>query len=104
MHPYLPMKSKKGVRMRHDSESDRFVLCSEAIVLACRCGVRLVLLGREADWHSEGRTEFACECGGTLALAHNFDEETLLAEEALDDAEAPSVKELIRRLRTTDWP
>ena len=46
-----------------------FVLCSGCIGLECDgCGERLVLLGREEDWRSEGRTEFECECGVKLTL------------------------------------
>jgi hypothetical protein len=46
-----------------------FVLCSGYIGLECDgCGERLVLLGREEDWRSEGRTEFECECGEKLTL------------------------------------
>jgi hypothetical protein len=70
--------------------------CSELevsgrIVLGCgSCGERVVLLGREDDWHSEGRTVFACECGARLTLADR------LGEEDLDFAE------LLRELRTTN--
>jgi hypothetical protein len=43
---------------------------SDRIVLGCEaCGERVVLLGREDDWHSEGRSSFTCECGAKLALA-----------------------------------
>ncbi len=56
------------------SESDRFVLCSERIVLECKCKERLVLLGFEDDWRSEGRTAFECECGEELTLADRLDE------------------------------
>ena len=43
---------------------------SEQIVLGCgSCGERVVLLGREGDWHSEGRGTFACGCGAELTLA-----------------------------------
>ena len=54
--------------------------CSELevsgrIVLGCAtCGERIVLLGREDDWHSEGRTAFACECGTRLTLADRVGE------------------------------
>jgi hypothetical protein len=60
--------------MRWSSESDRFVLCSERIVLECKCKERLVLLGFEDDWRSEGRTAFECECGEELTLADRLDE------------------------------
>ena len=62
--------------MRRSSESDRFVLCSERIILECRCGERLVLLGFEDDWRSEGRTTFECECGRELTLADRLDEKS----------------------------
>jgi hypothetical protein len=42
---------------------------SKRIVLECRCGERLVLLGREDDWYAEGRNTFGCECGEELTLA-----------------------------------
>jgi len=42
---------------------------SEQIVLECKCGERLVLLGREDDWYAEGRNTFECECGKELTLA-----------------------------------
>jgi hypothetical protein len=43
---------------------------SARIVLGCGCGERLVLLGREDDWHAEGRDAFECECGEKLTLAN----------------------------------
>ncbi len=76
--------------MRQSSEPERFVLCSERIVLECRCGERMVLLGLEEDWGSEGRTAFKCECGEELTLADRLDEEALGA------------KGLLRRLRAPD--
>lgn len=51
--------------MRRSSEIE----ASGRIVLECGCGERLVLLGREDDWYSEGRGTFACECGNELALS-----------------------------------
>ena len=62
--------------MQKTSESDRFVVCSEHIVLECKCGERLILLGFESDWHSEGRTTFECECGQELTFADRLDKET----------------------------
>jgi hypothetical protein len=59
--------------------------CSELevsgrIVLGCgSCGERVVLLGREDDWHSEARTVFACECGARLTLVDRVGEEGDLA-------------------------
>jgi hypothetical protein len=41
---------------------ESFVDCSTSIVIDCRCGEKLLLLGRESDWGSEERT--ALECGG----------------------------------------
>jgi hypothetical protein len=74
--------------MRRSSE--RFVLCSERIILKCRCGERLILLGLEADWRSEGRTAWSCECGEELTLADRLDETDT------------GVKVLLRRLGTSD--
>jgi hypothetical protein len=70
------------------SESDRFVLCSEHIILECRCGERLVLLGFESDWRREGHTTFECECGEELTLADRIDEDVV------------SFNVLLRRFRT----
>ena len=42
---------------------------SGRIDLECRsCGERLVLLGGEDDWSTEGHTAFACGCGAQLTL------------------------------------
>jgi predicted SprT family Zn-dependent metalloprotease len=42
---------------------------SGRIVLRCKkCTQRLILLGLEEDWVSEGRTEFECKCGKRLTL------------------------------------
>jgi hypothetical protein len=63
--------------MQKSPESDRFVVLSEHIALECnKCGERLILLGFESDWHSEGRTTFECECGEKLTLADRIDGET----------------------------
>ena len=59
------------------SEPVRFVPCSKSIVLECECGERLVLLGREEDWHREGRTTFECECGKILTLDDRIEEGAL---------------------------
>jgi DNA-directed RNA polymerase subunit RPC12/RpoP len=49
---------------------ERFITCSKSIVLECRCGEKLILLGREADWRKEGHTVFVCSgCGKKLSLA-----------------------------------
>lgn len=48
---------------------------SDRIVLRCgACGERVVLLGREDDWYSEGRSSFACGCGAKLTLADRVGE------------------------------
>ncbi len=62
--------------MRRSLESDRFVLCSEHIILECRCGERLILVGFESDWQWEGRTTFECECGERLTLADRLHEDS----------------------------
>lgn len=72
------------------SETDSFIVCSEEITLECHCGERLVLLGFESDWHSEGRTTFECECGEELTLADRV------------DADAFDFNGLLRRFRTFD--
>ena len=49
---------------------EHFITCSKSIVLECRCGEKLILLGREADWRKEGHTIFTCGgCGTELSLA-----------------------------------
>jgi hypothetical protein len=47
------------------------------VVLGCeRCGERLVLIGLERDWTSDGRTAFACGgCGGELTFADRLGED-----------------------------
>jgi hypothetical protein len=48
---------------------EHFVTCSKSIILRCRCGQTLLLLGREADWRKEGRSVFQCSgCGKKLSL------------------------------------
>lgn len=56
---------------------EREVDCSGRIVLECRCGERLTLLGLEEDWRSEERTNFECKCGDRLTLSNRLDEEAL---------------------------
>ena len=61
----------RGCGMQQVSEvpSEHFVACSKAIVLECRCGEKLILLGPEEDWRKEEHTVFTCSgCGGTLFL------------------------------------
>jgi hypothetical protein len=54
---------------------------SGRIVLECAsCGERLVLLGREEDWSSEGRGAFACECGAELTLADRVGEDRAISK------------------------
>jgi hypothetical protein len=84
--------------MRRDPESEQYVLCSERMVLECKCGERLVLLGLEEDWYSELRTVFDCECGERLTLANRLDEDGLILVDSSDDA-ARGVRELLRSLR-----
>ena len=53
----------------HHRSSERFVTCSTSIVLECRCGEKLLLLGHEADWRTQGHTVFeCCGCGKKLSL------------------------------------
>ncbi len=49
---------------------------SGVVVLGCvRCGERLVLLGLEQDWRSDGRTAFVCGgCGEELTIADRLGE------------------------------
>ncbi len=77
------------MRRHSEPEPERFVPCSERVVLECGCGERLVLLGLEEDWYSEGRTAFECECGRRITLADRVDEE------------GSYVPDPIRALRTT---
>ncbi len=77
--------------MQPDSEPECFVSCSDQIVLQCRCGEVLILLGLEEDWHSE-RTVFKCRCGQGLTLADRPTEEPLIPGEEL------AARELLRRL------
>lgn len=52
-----------------EPRAERLVTCSKSIVLECRCGEQLLLLGRETDWRKEGRTVFECGgCGEELSL------------------------------------
>jgi hypothetical protein len=51
---------------------------SGQIVLECKCGEKLVLLGSEDDWRSR-HAIFKCECGQNLTLDHRVDEEALAA-------------------------
>jgi hypothetical protein len=53
---------------------------SQRILLECGCDERLVLLGREDDWHAEGRSTFECECGEELTLADRVEQGLSVAE------------------------
>ncbi len=79
-----PKEEWKGIGVRRHSklrrEPERSVLCSERIVLECRCGERLLLLGLEGDWYLEGHITFECECGERLTLADRLDEAALAVE------------------------
>jgi len=89
--------------MQQSSSSELFVVCTDRIVIECRCGGALILLGREEDWYEEGRTAFAChECGGRLTLANQFNEEQGPALIGGGEAESMSVRDLIRALRTAE--
>jgi hypothetical protein len=97
--------------VQHDYEVERDILSTDRTVLNCSCGEKLILLGREEDWHSEGRTTFEChQCGGAISLANLGD---LLGEgqglvftgdsDSVDiDEEDMSIKDLIRSLRNAD--
>ena len=94
--------------MQSDSVSERYVLCTDRMVLGCRCGESLILLGREEDWYSEGRTTFVCHrCGGPLSLADMLDEgrgPNLLGYSDMNrgfDEEDISVRDLIRSLKAS---
>ena len=86
--------------MRQGSNSSElFVICSEQIVLNCTCGGRLILLGLEEDWYSEGRTVFMCRsCGRQLTLVDRSDR--VQGPPLIGSAdEAMGVRDLIRSLR-----
>ena len=72
---FVSRVAEGGLRVRRSLESDRFVFCSEHIILECRCGERLILVGFESDWQWEGRTTFECECGERLTLADRLVED-----------------------------
>src|SRR3712207_7235927 len=62
------------------------------------CRERVVLLGREDDWYSEGRTAFACECGAELTLADRVGEESLISRSEEHTSELQSRQYLVCRL------
>jgi hypothetical protein len=93
--------------MQSNSEPEQYVLCPDRTVLGCRCGESLILLGREEDWYSEGRTAFECyQCGGAISLADSLDEgrgPDLIGDSHIRgvDEENMSVRDLIRSLRAS---
>ena len=101
--------ARKGDSVQSDSVSEWYVLCPDRTVLGCRCGESLILLGREEDWYSEGRTTFGCHhCGGALSLADMLLDEgrgpNLIGGSGTSkgfDAENMSVRDLIRSLKAS---
>ena len=100
-------KRERGA-VQSDSESERFILCPDRTVLGCRrCRESLILLGREEDWYSEGRTTFEChQCGGAISLANNLDVgqgPDLIGNPPVGgfDEENISVRDLIRSLKAS---
>ena len=92
--------------MQSNAVSERYVLCPDRTVLRCRCGESLILLGREEDWYSEGRTTFECyQCGGPISLADMLDEgqgPNLIGGSDTGrslDEEDMSVRDMIRSLK-----
>ena len=66
---------------------------SGRIVLGCGCGERIVLFGREEDWHDEGRLTFRCAgCGGEVGLA----------ERAREAEEGDFIGSLVRKVKRAD--
>jgi hypothetical protein len=57
--------------------TEHFIDCSETIVLDCRCGDQLILLGEEDDWRSRNAI-FQCHCGEKLTLDDRISEEAQL--------------------------
>ena len=88
--------------MQSDPVSERYVLCPDRTVLGCRCGESLILLGREEDWYSEGRTTFEChQCGGPISIANMLDEGRGPNIIGGSDEEDMSVRDLIRSLKAS---
>lgn len=67
---------------------EHFIDCSEHIVLACRCGEQLIILGKEADWDTRDAI-FRCYCGESLTLDDRTDREVLTIKELVRDLKAP---------------
>src|SRR3954470_17434961 len=100
--PPFRQKRERGA-MQAYPEAEGHILCSATTVLECRCGQELILLGREEDWYSEGRTTFECrQCGRTISLTERRldDGPTLIDYADVEDLdeEAPNVRDLIRSL------
>jgi hypothetical protein len=94
--------------VRANTGSERYGLCPDRIVLGCQCGEILILLGREEDWYSEGRTTFECyRCGEAVSLADGLNEgrgPDLIVGSHIDkgfDEENMSVRDLIRSLKAS---
>ena len=91
--------------MQRGPGQERFVVCTDRVELRCRCGGGLLLLGREEDWYSEGRTAFECaECAMTLTLADRLDEDEVPPLIGDPDEADASVRDLIRGLRAAGGP
>ena len=89
--------------MSQDTDKELYIVCTDRIVLECRCGGSLVLLGQEEDWYKEGRTAFECrECGRHLTLASQSNEGQGPALVGGTGAEDMNVRELIRNLRAAE--
>jgi len=65
-----------------------FIDCIESVVLDCRCGEKLILLGRETVWRLRNAI-FRCCCEENLTLDERTDEEAI------------RIEELVRNLRVT---
>ncbi len=107
---WLPSRQERerGGSVQSDSVSERCVLCPDRTVLGCRCGESLILLGREEDWYSEGRTTFEChQCRGPLSLTDMLDEgrgPNLIGYSDMSrgfDEEDMSVRDLLRSLKAS---
>ena len=72
---------------------------SGRIILRCKkCTQRLILLGLEEDWVSEGRTEFECKCGKRLTLERDRALEEVYEHEA--DVEVRDLLPFLRNQRS----
>jgi len=85
-----------------DIRSERRLMEVAADRLSIRwfLGYDINLLGREEDWHLEGRTIFECdECGRSITLLDRLDEVQPSALIGGPDEEAESVRDLLRSLK-----